>query len=131
MKPYKGAVAVALVIVVTGCAGNGGSPTSAACATQVRADGIVYTSYAYTEHSATKHSPAEESDCEDVGLDAAGSVFPESPRLVTTWTFANYPPAKVLGVRLGNTDSFAVFVADSVSPKERDRIYEDFARGAR
>jgi hypothetical protein len=35
----------------------------------------------------------------------------------------------VLGVRSGR-DSFAVFVADSVTPEERDRIYEDLAKGA-
>jgi hypothetical protein len=139
MKAAVVTVAVTLAFVVTGCAGNGGSQTagnggsqtSSDCSAQVRADGIVYTSHGYTERSATKHSSAEEADCEDVGPDAAGSVFPESPRHVTTWTFANYPPAKVLGVRSGNKDSFAVFVADSVPPDERDRIYEDLVSGAR
>ena len=131
MKAAVVTVAVTLAFVVTGCAGNGGSQTSSDCSAQVRADGIVYTSHGYTERSATKHSSAEEADCEDVGPDATGSVFPESPRHVTTWTIANYPPAKVLGVRSGNMDSFAVFVADSVSPDERDRIYEDLVSGAR
>jgi len=113
VKAFMGTVAIH-VALMTGCAGNGGSPASADCQSQVRADGIVYTSYGYTERSATAHSSA--ADCEDVGPDAAGSVLPESPRLVATWTFANYPSAKVLGVRSGNTDSFAVFFADSVSP---------------
>lgn len=93
-------------------------------------DGIVYTSHGYTERKATKYSSAEEADCQDVGPDAAGSVFSESSEQVTTWTFAGHPPAKVLGVRSGR-DSFAVFVADSVNPEERDRIYEDLALGAR
>jgi hypothetical protein len=36
-----------------------------------------------------------------------------------------------LGVRAaGNTDSLAVFVADSVPPEERERIYEDLATTA-
>lgn len=131
MKAAVVTVVATLSFVVTGCAGNGGSQTASDCSAQVRADGIVYTSHIYTERSATEFSSAEEADCEDFGPDAAGSVFPESPRHVTTWRFANYPPAKVLGVRFGNTDSFAVFVADSVPPEERDRIYEDLASGRR
>lgn len=128
MKAAVLPLAVTLTFAVSGCAGTG-SQTSGDCSAQVRADGIVYTSYGYTERNATKHSRAEEADCEDVGQDAAGSVFPESPRHVTTWTFAKYPAAKVLGVRSGQ-DSFAVFVADSVPPEERERIYEELAGGA-
>jgi hypothetical protein len=126
MKAAVVTIAVTLNFVLTSCAGTGGSSD---CSTQVRADGIVYTSIGYTERSATKHSSADEADCEDVGPTAAGSVFPESPRRVTTWRFANYPPGKVLGVRSGNANSLAVFVADSIAPDERDRIYEDLARG--
>ena len=91
----------------------------------MRADGLAYASHGYTERRATKHSSAEEADCEDMGTGAAGSVFPESPRHVMTWSFANYLPRKVLGVRSGNTDAFAVFVP----PYERDRIYEDLVSG--
>ena len=130
MKAAVATVAMTLSFVVTGCAENGGSQTSSDCSAQVRADGIVYTSYGFTESSATKFSSAEAADCEDVGRDAAGSVFSESPPTVTTWRFAGYPPVKVLGVRSGNTDSFAVFVADSVPPEERNRIYKDLASRA-
>jgi hypothetical protein len=131
MKSAAVTVAVSFLLGVTGCTGGGASPTSADCSAQVRADGIIYTSHGYTKRSATKFSSAEEADCHDVGPDAAGSVFPDSPRHVTTWRFARYPTAKVLGVRSGNADSFAVFVADSVPPAERDRIYDDLAGGAR
>ncbi|QNN54707.1 DUF6281 family protein [Nocardioides mesophilus] len=131
MKAAAVTVAVTLNFALTSCAGTGGSQTSSDCSAQVRAAGIVYTSHGYTERSATKRSSAEEADCEDMGPDAADSVFPESPRHVTTWTFANYPPAKVLGVRSGKTDSFVVFVADSVPDEESDRIYEDLASEAR
>lgn len=130
-------LAVTLNVVLSSCAGAGGpqtsgdegAQTSSDCSAQVRAEGIAYTSHGYTERSAARHSSAEAALCEDTGPDAAGSVFPESPRHVTTWTFAHYPPAKVLGVRSGKTGSFAVFVADSVPPAERDRIYEDLAGG--
>ena len=124
-------VAVMLCFVVDGCAGSGGSQTSSDCQAQVRADGIVYTSDGHAEGSATKVSLAEEADCDDVGADPADSVFSESPRTVMTWTFADYPPKKVLGVRFGSTDSFAVSVANSVSDEERDRIYEDLASEGR
>jgi hypothetical protein len=127
MKTAVVTVAVTVSFVVTGCASGGGSQSSSDCSAQVRADGIVYTSHGYTERSATRYCVREEADCADVGPDAAGSLFPESPRHVTTWTFVNYPPAKVLGIRAGSTDSFAVFVADSVPAEERDRIYEDLA----
>ena len=130
MKAAVATVAVTLSLIGTGCAENSGSQTSSDCSAQVRADGIVYTSYGFTESSPTKFSLVEEADCEDVGQDAAGSVFSESPRTVMTWRFAGYPPVKVLGVRSGNTDSFAVFVADSVPPEERDRIYNELASGA-
>jgi hypothetical protein len=131
MKAAAGLVAVTLAVVVSGCAGTGGAEGSSDCAAQVRADGVVYTSHGYTDRRPSKHSWAEEADCDDVGADPAGSVFPESPRHVTTWRFADHPPAKVLGVRTGDTDTFAVFVADSVPPDERDRIYVDLATGSR
>ena len=134
MRSRTGLLRVACVCVVTvvaagGCAESGGQQTSEDCSAQVRADGILYTSHGYTERRASKYSSAEEADCQDVGSDAAGSVFPETPRHVATWTFAGYPPAKVLGVRFGQ-DSFAVFVADSVAPEEREQIYEDLVRRA-
>ncbi len=44
---------------------------------------------------------------------------------------AHVPLGKVLGVRVGKTGSFAVFVADSFADEERDRIYEDLASEAR
>jgi hypothetical protein len=126
MRAARVTVAVTFCFAGIGCSASGGSETSGDCQAQLRADGTVYTSYGYTERSATKFSSADEADCEDVGEDAAGSVFPEHPRQVTTWVFPGYPPEEVLGVRL-DQDSFAVFVADSVSPEERDRIYEDLA----
>lgn len=119
-----------MVAAVGGCSTSGGQQTSADCSAQVRADGIVYTSYGHTERKASTHLSAEVADCDDFGRDAAGSVFSETPPKVATWTFAGYPPAKVLGVRVGK-DSFAVFVADSVPPEERDQIHEDLAGGAR
>ena len=90
----------------------------------VRADGIVYTSYGYSDRKATRYSVADQADCQDLGEDAAGSVFPEDPEQVTTWAFRGYPTDRVVGVRF-DRDSFAVFVSDSVSDTERDRIYRD------
>jgi hypothetical protein len=122
-------VAVALGLAATSCSGNG-STTTSDCQNQVRADDIVYTSYGYTEHPAARYASADAGDCHDVGEGAAGSVFTEHPRQVTTWVFSGFPPEKVLGVRV-DRGSFVVFVADSVSPEDRDRIHRDLARRPR
>ena len=53
MKAAVVTVVVTLCFVVTGCSANGDSVTSSDCQAQVRADGIVYTSYGHTKHSAT------------------------------------------------------------------------------
>jgi hypothetical protein len=120
-------VVVTLCLAVTGCAGSGGSETSSDCSAQVRADGIVYTSHGHTEREASKHSVADRAECHDVGENAAGSVFPEQPEQVTTWSFRGYPPEKVVGVRF-DADSFAVFVADSVPDAERANIFHELAK---
>ena len=96
---------VALCLASSGCTNGERSPSSSDCQAQVRAAGIVCTSYGSTRRSATKLSSAEVADCDDVGADPAGSIFPESPRTVATWRFADYSPSRVLGVRSGSADS--------------------------
>jgi hypothetical protein len=120
-------VCVCLVAVVASGGCSGDPQSSADCAAQVRADGVVYTSNGTTEHRASRYASAERADCHDVGNDAAGSVFPDEPDRVATWTFEGYAPTKVLGVRYSK-DAFGVFVADSVSAEESQRIYADLAR---
>jgi Family of unknown function (DUF6281) len=117
------------IVALGGCAEREGQQASRDCSAQIRADGILYTSQGYTDREADKYSLANDGDCQDVGPDADGSVQ-ETSRQVATWTFRGYPAAKVLGVRLG-TGSFAVFVADSVAPKEREQIYEALAEPSR
>ena len=121
-------ISLTLSFTVSGCSGDGGRQTSDDCQAQLRADSIVYTSYGYAERNASKHSVAERADCHDVGEDAAGSVFPENPQQVTTWSFRGYPPEEVVGVRFGK-DTFAVFVADSVPDAARERIYRELETG--
>ena len=87
-------------------------------------NGVVYTSHGMTDRRASEYSTAEEADCQDVGQDAAGSVSPEQPHHVTTWEFPGYSPATVLSVRYGE-DSFGVFLAESLGPDERERVYAD------
>jgi hypothetical protein len=122
--------ALALGLGLASCSADGESATSGDCQIQVGADGTSYTSYGHTRRSALRYSSADEADCEDVGEDADGSVFPEHPRQVTTWAFSGFSPVKVLGVRI-DQESFVVFVADSVPPEERDRIYRNLAEEAR
>ena len=124
------AISLALSFIGSGCSGDGGSQTSSDCSAQVRADGIVYTSYGYTERAATRHSVADQADCDDVGEDAAGSVFPDNPQQVTTWSFRGYPPEDVLGVRY-DKNTFAVFVADAVPDAERERIFRELDHPSR
>lgn len=115
-----------LALVGGGCAG--GEPCEAAsaadCAPHIRVDGVTYTSHGYTERRAVEHGRADDADCHDVGCNAAGSVFPDDPWQVTTWTFRGYPPDEVLGVRFAK-DSFAVFIVDSLPRRERDRLLRE------
>ncbi len=118
------AITCVLTVAVAGCGLAGESGTANDCYLQVRSGGIVYTQVAMdTDHRAKEFASAEMADCDDVGVDARGSVFPEDPRWVDTWQFAEYPTDEVLGVRLGQ-DTMSVFVADSVSPEDRDRLAE-------
>ena len=117
-----------------GCAADGGgasdvsgSEAAAKCAPQIRLAGVVYTGYGYTERAATRHTVADEADCQDVGKDAAGLVFPDHPRQVTTWTFKGFPPEKVVGIRFDH-GSYTVFVAESVPHREGDRILRTLNR---
>ncbi|WP_243060971.1 DUF6281 family protein [Nocardioides sp. SR21] len=117
------ALAVLLVVIavtaVTSC-GQEESGT-ADCAGQIRVDDVVYTSFRVTKQAATEHGTAERAECHDVGADAKGSVFPDDPATVTTWTFADYSPDQVLGVRQ-DKHSYVVFISSSVPDDERDQI---------
>lgn len=123
MRAAAGGVVVALALAATGCGVNTPSTaiSTADCADQMRSGGVVYTAYGITDHPARRYATADRADCHDTGTDPRGSVFPDSPDQVATWTFRGYPSDKVLGVRRGGS-SFEVFVADSVPPSERDRI---------
>lgn len=109
---------VLLGAVVSGCSEDSDpDPRAGAgdCTLQLRVEGAVFTSYGYTKRPATKHASAERAACDDTGS-------------VETWTFAGYPPEKVLGTRFEPADSYAVYVADSVPAAERDRIFEELGK---
>ncbi|WP_277985675.1 DUF6281 family protein [Nocardioides glacieisoli] len=110
---------------MTACSETG-PQSSADCASQIRLDGVVYTSQGTSSHEAERHVEADEAECDDTGRDARGSVFADSPSRVRTWVFAGYPPKEVLGVQYGKS-SFGVFVADTVAPDEQERIYADLS----
>ena len=113
-------------LMSSGCGGD--SPVAADCQGQIRIGDEVFTSYGYTKSEATRHGVADQAECHDFGHDAAGSVFPDDPQQVPTWTFDGYSPDEVLGVRFGN-GGFAVFVVDSLPPEERDRMLEALSEG--
>lgn len=121
------ALLCSISLVATGC--SQAAPQSAVdCPDQIRAEAAVYTWHGSAEQHATAHATADLAECDDAGEDPQGSVFPADPAQVRTWTFDGHPSAKVLGV--ANPDgSFGVFIADSVTPDERERIVLDLSGG--
>jgi hypothetical protein len=102
---------VLLGLLAAGCTADEGT-TSADCAVAIRHDGTVYVEAGFTKHPAVASGQAERSECHDVGPDAAGTVFPEEPRLVHVVAFEGHDARQVLGVRDGK--QARVFVADGV-----------------
>ena len=101
--------------------------TRSDCTAQVRLQGRLYRGYGYTDREGIRFAVADQADCHDVGDDAEGAVFAAAPPQVTVWSFPGYAPERVLGVRF-DQDSFAVFIADSVSPADLDRIVADLSQ---
>ncbi len=103
------------------------SATAADCAAQVRFHGAVYTGYGSTGHPGVRAGTADLADCQDVGLDPAGSVWPDDPTQVAVWSVRGYSSDEVLAVRLSR-DLVEVFVADSLPSRERDGVLRAFTR---
>jgi hypothetical protein len=82
----------------------------------------VYTARGSSEASARKLGEAEVASCDDMGDDARGSYFPDDAKRVTTWEFEGYPPEDVLGIQLEEGGLWSVYVSDSVTPDERERL---------
>lgn len=131
MSPMKRltALLVCVVVMTSGCGllGPGDSTALGKCVWRIKADDVVFTSYGETQHAAQEYGDALEAECEDTGADARGSVFTESSRAVTTYRFEGYPPSQVLGVTFGGSpsDGLGVFMSDSVSADERERILRE------
>jgi hypothetical protein len=86
------------------------------CASQLRFRGVTYTGYRFT---ATQ--PAKLGYAMPV---CAGKVIAGGP--IAVWSFRGQAPSKVIG-RQGLQGRVVVYVADAVSPSERDRILADIA----
>lgn len=128
-RPHTDRVRTSLLLLVsvvaTGCS-QAGTQSSADCPDQVRVEDVVYTSWGQTERPANSHAKADQAECDDAGESPNGSVFPDDPVQVRTWTFEGYPPEMVLGIRY-DTNALGVFIADTVPVEERERIYEDLS----
>ena len=125
-----GIAVLVLVGTLTGCGAERASP--AACTSQIRLDGIVYSGYSWTDRPAPAtrlDTTAEVADCADVGQDARGSVFPDDPQRVRVWSFDGHPTEDVLGVRRDD-GAFEVFTAASLPDADRDRLVEQLEAAA-
>ena len=115
-------------VVATGCS-QAATQSEADCPDTIRLEGIVYTWDGVADEKATApHESADLADCDDTGEDSKGSVFPDDPTQVSTWTFDGYPPTQVLGVA-SDDGSFGVFIADEVTPQDRERIHTNLSGG--
>jgi hypothetical protein len=127
----KATVACAtLGLILAGCADSADRDghAEAECTPQIRMDGVSYRGAGYTNREATKLGTADEAECQDDGLDPAGIVFPENPRQVAVWSFAEYSPDDVLAVRFNQEYSFAVFVNASVPQPRADAIVRELGQ---
>ena len=115
-----------LLLGAVGCAAPEPVAVAADCQGQIRLDDVVYTSYDHTQTRGERHAPAEVAECHDVGVDAPGPVFVDDGDQVMTWTVDGYPPDEVLAVRRRGIET--VYVADSLSGTERERIYRELER---
>ena len=120
-----GAVCAA-VVVLGGCSGDACEPSTADCSSQVRIGERVYTSHGFTERAATRFAKADVAECQDTGCDPKGSVFSGEPTQMTVWSFEGYSTDQVVGTRFDD-DSYAVFVADSDSDQEAERLLQELA----
>lgn len=115
---------VLAALLLAGCGSDGEG--SADCGSQVRLDGVVYTSHGFTQRGGERLGPVEVAECHDVGEDAPGSVFPDDPREVQAVRIPGHDADVALGVRFDDT-SFRVYVAESVPDAEQERIYEELS----
>jgi len=119
------AVGLTLLVLTTGCSAVGGGDDdegSSDCAVLIKADGVVFSSVGVTSTPAVELGTAQQSSCHDVGEDAPGPVFDDSSATITTYRITGYAPDQVLGTRATNSAELTVYVADSVSPGERQRM---------
>ena len=118
------ALVLLVALLLAGCGSD--DEGSADCGSQVRLDGVVYTSHGFTERGGERIGPVEVAECQDVGEDARGAVFPDDPRKVEAVRIPGHDTDEVLGVRFDD-DSFTVYVAESVPDDEQERIYEELS----
>lgn len=123
------ALLLSFVVVTSGCGllMSDDSTASGKCVWRIKSGDVVFTSYGETQRDAQEYGDALEAECEDTGPDARGSVFTKGSRTVTTYRFDGYPPSQVLGVTFGDSpsDGLGVFMPNSVSADERERILRD------
>ncbi|TNM37572.1 hypothetical protein FHP29_17375 [Nocardioides albidus] len=96
------------------------------CDAVIRVENRTYTAVTMTnDKPAEKFATAQMGRCEDVGASPPGVVFDGDVDQVQSWVFEGYDSDVVLGVRV--SDSWQVFVEDSVTEAEREGIVSAFS----
>jgi hypothetical protein len=113
---------------LSACAGStdAARQATADCSDQIRVDGVIYTGYGQSDRKPVPFATADRADCHDVGRNAPGSVFADSPQQVEAWRFDGYSPREVLAVPVDN-NSYEVFFAESVSDDAIHRVLAELA----
>lgn len=113
------------LIALVGCTGDDSGAT-ADCDVLLRLDDTQYRSVTVTDQEPVQeYATVELSRCDDGDTDQSGAVFGDDPDRVEAWTFDGYRGDVVLGVRLA--DSWQVFIDESVTQDERERIVADLS----
>lgn len=116
------------VCVSSSCSDETQPPSTAKCIGQVRLVGVTYDSVEAVGKSLAQEASgmAEVARCGDMGESPVGPYYPDDAELVQAWSVPEYPATMVIGIRDGAL--LQVFVAETLSIEERDRIVSDLKR---
>lgn len=110
----------AVVALLAGCSQSADcEPVGAAdCGIVVRLQDVEYVEIGFTRQPATRFADAELAACHDVGQDAEGSCFEETPEKVVAYSFAGQDPTTVIAIRAPGNQLRVMLAADASAESE-------------